>query len=209
MYIGQTIKTLNHRKNEHISSCRRSNNKFANALRKYRQKDWKWEILVKVPIDQLDLFEKSYIWALSTFEFGYNSTFGGNTLCGFTHSEQSKRKMSYHHTGKLHSEKSKKKMSRSRQGKKNHRFGIHPSEQTLKRMSNSHWSNGTKAKEIGQRISDINSKVYEITKPDGSTEVIKNLKKYCVENKLNQGSMSTVVNGKAIHHKKYKAKLIK
>ena len=209
MYIGQTIKTLNLRKSEHFSGCQRTNNKFARALKKYKYKDWKWEILVEnVPVDQLDLLERSYIWGLSTFEFGYNSTLGGNSIRGFHHSEQSKNKISQSHIGKLHSEKSKKKMSKSRRGKGNHRFGIHPSDQTLKKMSQSHWSNGPKAKEIGEEISVINSKTYEITKPNGEIEIIKNLKKYCIDFKLNPGSMYDVVNGKAHSHKKYKAKRI-
>lgn len=118
MYIGQTIKKLEYRSKEHFSSIRDKNinYKFANALRKYKPEDWKWEILVdNVPVEQLDLFERSYIWALSTFEFGYNSTTGGEG--GFIRSEETKRKISLSKIGKSLSEKHKNNISVSNTGK--------------------------------------------------------------------------------------------
>ena len=137
-YIGQTIKSLDERIRGHYIDCKNKNYKFSNALRKYKKEDWKWEVLVEnVPIDQLDLFERSYIWGLSTFEFGYNSTTGGErgvrceetkkklseiakerckdpknlAMLGKNHSEEAKKKMSVAHIGKVKSEETKKKLS--------------------------------------------------------------------------------------------------
>jgi hypothetical protein len=51
------------------------------------------------------------------------------------------------------------------------------------------------------KISESNSKVWLITKPDGNKITIKNLKKYCKENNLNSSKMSCVASGVRKHHK--------
>lgn len=148
-YVGQTIRKLQDRIKQHyLNSKNNTNNKFARALRKYGKQDWKWEVLVEnISQDQLNLLEKSYIWGLSTFEFGYNSTTGGDcgnilfceetrnkmsmSKLGILHGsmpQETRRKISIAHTGKQASEDTKRKMSIVRIGKLK-------SKQTKQRMS--------------------------------------------------------------------------
>ncbi len=56
-------------------------------------------------------------------------------------------------------------------------------------------------REFKEKISDKNSKIYEITYPNSTTIVIKNLHKYCKENNLNYGCMLNVVKKQRNHYK--------
>ena len=51
------------------------------------------------------------------------------------------------------------------------------------------------------KISEGNSRVWLITKPNGNKITIKNLEKYCKENNLNSSKMSCVACGARKHHK--------
>jgi len=53
------------------------------------------------------------------------------------------------------------------------------------------------------RYGDKISKEWEITDPAGNTFNIRNLRRFCIENNLDQGNMMKVVNGKSKHCKKY------
>lgn len=222
-YIGQTINSLDERIKSHY---KRSKNKFANeafmcALRKHKKENWRWEILVEnVPIDQLDLFERSYIWGLSAFEFGYNLTTGGTG--GRILSEESRRKMSISRSGLNHpnfgkplSEETKRKISIANMGRKgmigkNHpMFGKTHDKAARKKISvaNTGENHPNFGKHISRKtknkISDSNSKNYKIIKPSGDIEIIKNLSNYCKENNLSVGSMCSVCDGKRKQHKGY------
>lgn len=103
-YIGQTIKSLNIRKQAHINSALRKENNyyFCHAIRKYGPENFTWEIIAEgicLP-EMLDKLEKHFIQLYHTFEKGYNMTFGGGSISGFKHSKESKRKMSETHKGK-------------------------------------------------------------------------------------------------------------
>lgn len=77
-YIGQTTKTLEYRKNQHLTRTIKTTTKFGRALQLYSYDKWDW-IVIKdnIPKDKLDYEEMFYIKALSTFSKGYNSTGGG------------------------------------------------------------------------------------------------------------------------------------
>lgn len=49
---------------------------------------------------------------------------------------------------------------------------------------------------------------YEVVSPNGNIFYVKNMKKFCIENKLDHGAMGKTANGKAKHHKKWKCKKI-
>ena len=55
---------------------------------------------------------------------------------------------------------------------------------------------------------NIRSSTYELTLPNGNNIIVKNLKKYCIENNLNQSALYQVALGKRKHHKKYICKKI-
>ncbi|MDP3763697.1 MAG: GIY-YIG nuclease family protein [bacterium] len=221
-YIGQTAQKLEYRIKDHYRNTIRSNHKFANALKKYTPEDWKWEILVEnVPGEQLGLFERSYIYGLSTFEFGYNSTKGGeenpsvnnpevrrkiseankgNKYClGFKHTDQTRKNMSAAKKGvkkKPFTEQHRKNLSLSKKG-------ICFSEEQKKAISES--QKGRKvSQQTKNKMSESGSENWRIVKPDSSIEIIKNLKKYCRENNLNSSHMSSVANGKRKQHKGYR-----
>lgn len=76
-YCGQTTKTLEQRKKEHLKNTIKLNYKFGKALRKYSESTWEWSILTKCPIEKLDEYERFFIKDLDTYRSGYNSHIGG------------------------------------------------------------------------------------------------------------------------------------
>lgn len=223
-YVGQTTQRLKNRIKRHYKNSEdlTLNYKFVNALRKYKRKDWRWEILVEnVSVDQLDLFERSYIWGLSTFEFGYNSTTGGGH-CVF--SEEIKKKMSKSQTGKRLSQETKNKISKAGKGKiisKQQRkkmsqaaMGKPVSEETRKKISqanigekNPHFGK-PRPQEVKDKISNAKAKPYKIIKPNGTTEIVKNLKKFCEEYGLSDIRMHAIARGQQKYHKGYRVEKI-
>ena len=137
LYIGQTIRSLEQRKCEHIYDAlnKRNTMYFGRAIRKYGPENFTWDILHECNnIDFLNRLEIFYIGYYNTFgnDNGYNLTLGGwNSLKstetrnkisignkGKHHSIKSRIKMSEAAKGKKHSEESKLKMSESHKGKK-------------------------------------------------------------------------------------------
>jgi hypothetical protein len=66
-------------------------------------------------------------------------------------------------------------------------------------------SNISKGRKITwkNKISESKSKLWLITKPDGTKITIKNLQKYCIENNLQSAKMSLVASGTRKHHKNH------
>jgi len=100
IYIGQTIHSLNKRKNEHRYQSRNTkrtdyHKHFYNAIRKYGFDNFEWEILFEnIEEKYLDEYE---IWAINfynTYKYGYNCTLGGNVGRGYKFSLESRQKMS-------------------------------------------------------------------------------------------------------------------
>jgi len=80
IYIGQTINTLEKRIIGHIHNIKHKSNYFHNALNKYGQKNFIWEIIDEAfSKDELDLKEIRWIKYYNSFgENGYNLTSGGS-----------------------------------------------------------------------------------------------------------------------------------
>ena len=82
-YIGQTIHSLEKRKNQHLKSANANKENcrlFWRAIRKYGYKSFKWEILFKTSSKkELDLMESFYIDKYNTTnpQNGYNLKGGG------------------------------------------------------------------------------------------------------------------------------------
>jgi len=81
-YVGLTSKTLKERKARHLVSVRGGSTvQFHNALRKYDESCWKWEILEKCETRvDANLLEMKHIEENNTFNGGYNGTRGGEDL---------------------------------------------------------------------------------------------------------------------------------
>jgi len=78
-YIGQTIRTLQSRRQSHMYSVKnKSDSLLHRAIRKYGKEAFSWEILESnVPKDKLDDLEIEYIQKFNTLHDGYNMTIGG------------------------------------------------------------------------------------------------------------------------------------
>ena len=83
IYIGQTIQSLSERKNKHYYKARQSdiNTHFINALRKYPEEAFIWEVIDSAK-DQLELDEKEKYWIsyYNSVKNGYNTKDGGETI---------------------------------------------------------------------------------------------------------------------------------
>jgi len=92
--VGQTIKLLGKRANEHYRLAKKDKTKFGNALLKYKKEDFEWTILRECEsIDEMNLWGQFYIKLFSCVkrDYGYNLQSGGNN---FLHSEETKKRMS-------------------------------------------------------------------------------------------------------------------
>lgn len=122
-YIGQTIRTLDERKEEHLyKALNGSKYFFHRAIKKYGIKNFEWEIIHEAETtEELNELEVHYIKEYNTFlGDGYNLTIGGRGCSGWKHSEEAKKKIS--EAGKKRkgiklNDKTKKKIGEYRKGK--------------------------------------------------------------------------------------------
>lgn len=123
IYIGQTIKGLEHRKGLHeITADKNRGFYFHNAIRKYGKENFKWEIidsgLSKIDLDNKEIFYIN-IFNVLNHDFGYNIKSGGscgNPYAGKTKEEMnviSKRK-SQAFKGRIFTQEHKLKISQTR-----------------------------------------------------------------------------------------------
>ena len=143
-YVGQTTRSLNVRRNEHISEAINSkhNLHFYNAIRKYGPVNFDWEILHTCNnIDDLNKLEIYYIKLYDTFNNGYNLTLGGwNSEV----SEETRKRMSKAKQGK-------NRKDHSMYGREN-KWGNH-TEETKQRMSISAKNRNPFSEETRNRMS--------------------------------------------------------
>ena len=97
-YIGQTIKSLKHRKQRHIYRMNGGdNNYFHNALSKYGKDNFEWEVLCECSSkEEMDEMEFHYIKQYDSFApNGYNLTMGGDKgTLGWIPSKETRKRMS-------------------------------------------------------------------------------------------------------------------
>ena len=75
-YVGQTKRTLEIRKKQHLNTTTKADYKFARALCKYPESVWKWTVLAEVPVEELNEYEYFFINDLDSCENGYNTLSG-------------------------------------------------------------------------------------------------------------------------------------
>jgi len=90
VYIGITITSLKERKRTHLRSVKNGSEfPFHNAIRKYRMKNIKWEIIDRADTwEELCALEKKYIEEFDSYSNGYNLTLGGEGTFGLKHNEE-------------------------------------------------------------------------------------------------------------------------
>lgn len=95
-YFGQTI-DFKRRMNGHKNSQKKKKTYLARSIRKYGWDNFKQEILIdNVPTEDLDQLEICYIdiFDSANSKKGYNLTKGGDGTSGYTHTDETKKKMS-------------------------------------------------------------------------------------------------------------------
>ena len=105
-YVGQTIKDLECRKRQHINDAlndNRGNSYFHRAIKKYSPDNFEWVIIHNdiTDIEDLNRLEIFYINYYDTFGNGYNLTEGGGGSVGYSHTEESLRKISTAQKGRM------------------------------------------------------------------------------------------------------------
>lgn len=99
VYIGQTIRTFEERKKQHIAELKggyKRNVKLQNAWNKYGEKNFKFSIIDYFPISILDDKEIYYIEKFNSFNNGYNMTTGGNQVMhNQKHTKSARKKISH------------------------------------------------------------------------------------------------------------------
>ncbi|EOT38251.1 GIY-YIG nuclease family protein [Enterococcus dispar] len=132
-YIGQTIRTFEERTSEHL---RHTETCFDKALNKYGIENFEYCIIDEaLSLDELNAKETYWIAKTnSMIPNGYNLCLGGNNTCGYTHREESKRKMSL-----------TKRKNGSMKAEKNHYYGKHHTLEIREKMKKA-WTPERKSK---------------------------------------------------------------
>lgn len=131
-YVGQAVDIDKRQRDWNCLLCRYAGSAINNARNKYGIDAFEFEILKECKDDELNKWEMYYIKELNTKRpYGYNLTDGGDGTSGFSHTEETKKKLSELHKGKHHSEEAKNKISKAL---KNRKRKPH-SEETKKKLS--------------------------------------------------------------------------
>lgn len=222
LYIGQTIKTLEHRKTQHendslYKSLKSYNYPLHKAIRKYGKENFKWEeIDVAYSKDELNKKEIYYIELYDTFHGdGYNCTIGGEGTIGRTPSQETIEKNRQANSGennfwygKKLSDEHKKKISESKKGKKlsdEHKRNISEAQKGRKITFSEEAKENIRRGIEEKRTRRINVYYFDkVTREIGDfIETATNIKRYCREHNLDDGAVHRVLKGKAQHHKGY------
>jgi group I intron endonuclease len=114
LYVGKTTELYTLRFNEHKYNAFTKNiiTYFYKALRKYGWDSFKKYVIYqteelenKIEVDKIVLEKEQYyinLFRSDMPEFGYNMTKGGDGICGYKHSEETKHKMSEDRKGENH-----------------------------------------------------------------------------------------------------------
>lgn len=99
VYIGQTKRMFKQRKDQHLYELRngiKRNKKLQSAWNKYGEVNFKFVIIGRYPISELDEKEIYFIEKYDSFRNGYNMTTGGNQVMhNQKHTKEARKKMSY------------------------------------------------------------------------------------------------------------------
>ena len=107
---------------------------FYRAINKYGWENFQHLVLFdNLTKDEACLLEQCYIALYDTMnpKYGYNNTSGGEH---YTHSEQTRKKLSIANTGKHPTEETKRKISNSLKGENHINYGKHLSEETRNKI---------------------------------------------------------------------------
>ena len=197
VYIGKTAGLLGKRIRDHRYDSKEKSGYFQRSIRKHGWDAFEWSVLEHgcESEEELNDLECHYIFQHKHYGRGvYNCTLGGEGCCGMVHSEESKKKISEAGTGEknnMFGRTGEKNPNFGNTGEKSYMFGKHLSEETQRKISE------TKCKFT-----------YKITRPDGTIDIVTNLKEYCKQNNIDSGGMYHVASGKYKAHKGFRVEKI-
>lgn len=212
VYVGQTIVGLKTRRECHVNAAlaERDNNYFHNSIRKHGKDNFEWEIIgyanSKSELNDLEIY---YIGKLKTFDTGYNLTEGGGGMTNYVMTEEHRKNLSESHKGYKPTAEHRRNLSKALTGRP-------VSEYTRKLLSESNKKvirprgpdnpcyGRAPSKKVVDRLVEVISCWWEVTFPDGTKKVLKNLSAFCREHNLNKGNFGAVSRGVRPHHKGYK-----
>lgn len=199
-YIGQTIEKIQRRVLRHFRTINET--KISRAIQKYGKCDFVYGIVEEIEdINLLDEREKYWIKYYSSVDNGFNIKEGGKSARGYKQSQSSIEKRRQKLLGRPLSEEHKQKLSKAHKGKV-------LSKETVDKMIS--YRTGKKlTKDCKEKISISHSKkTYELKHIDGSVLVIKNLAKFCRENKFSQSYFTRILKGKGKTYKGWSIKIL-
>jgi len=193
MYIGKTIQDFEKYKHIHIRSAKNGYDLkkgchpriFYNAIRKYGEENFEWEILYTCD-DKKKLNEKEifFIDKYESFIKGYNMTQGGDGGDGgfYCRTNEIRDKISLSLMGKKRSQESKEKQSKSISGEKHPLYGIGHSDKTKEKI---------RLSKTGDK--NHNYKKYKIIDPIGNEYIITGgFQKFCLKHHLWRNGLRSV-----------------
>jgi len=139
-YIGQTTKSLKDRKKEHMIKANHTDFYFHRALKKYDKNRFEWEIIKKCKnYKELIHLEQLFIKQFNTkVPNGYNMTDGGEGTLNRIIRDETRFKLKIANLGKYPSEETRKKLINSHKGKSNPNKGKKLSKEWRENLSKSH-----------------------------------------------------------------------
>ena len=217
IYIGKS-KNIKRRWIAHKSALKcgnHFNSHLQSAWDKYGNPNFIFEVIETCDIELLGIKETYYINFYNTITLGYNQLTPNNNG-GFTHSEESKLKMSKALKGIIFSEEHKRKISESNKGKINSKEHIRKmaeskrgklrSEESKLKMSNARKGKPRIFSEehklnISKSHKGLHSKSYKFISPNNEIFEGVNIKKFAKENNLDGSALAKVMKGLKKHHK--------
>lgn len=208
-YIGQTIYESQRRVVFLNPNCKYGGSKIERARKKYGPQNFEYTVLMKVTGDNqsevkqyLNTLEIGFIKMYDSVKNGYNSSEGGGGTVGYHHSEETKellrvlnignkynlghkksdetkKKISESHKGKVVSEESKRKNSESHKGKTSWNKGLigwtkkkKISDESRERYRSAAKKRGI-SEETRKKINESNRGRHRVYNPDGTYRMVK------------------------------------
>lgn len=144
LYIGSSVH-VNRRIYTHIQALNgkyHGNIHLQNAWDKYGSENFSFDVIEIIDGNEEDIRKREQYWLdyykSYDYKFGYNISHYAIGGGGYVISEETRKKLSDSHKGKVHSEETKKKMSEIKQGKNNPYYGKSHTEETKIKMKKSH-----------------------------------------------------------------------
>lgn len=192
-YFGQTIQTLEKRKQRHIRDAKNGcNYRFHQALRKYNYNfDW---IIVEALTENLNELEEKYIKESKSmlYDFGYNMTHGGDYTKkgGWNNSQESKDKIRNSLKDIKHTKERRKNISEAHKGKsffaKNFGTQIELSKEDKDKIIEMHTKEYIVASEIADHFSFGQQFIRKVLQESGNYISYQKLRKLRNESKISK-----------------------